>query len=506
MALEQVFNPTDWTTLEGGKEISRTLPVGSNMQGFYMENFSPYTFTIMNESGHTILNIMGYCIATGNWSQTSRQIIITSQSQYPQISSGQTATNNFSLEFTTAQMASQVVALPVTAGKLIAEISNSTLNVQFPSTQSVDANITNSTLNVEFPSTQSVDANITNSTLDVTFPNAQDVNINNTSIPVTNVSGGNLTVAGTVDANIKNASIDTQSTIINEQVVTGTPVQSIVTVDIPAESAAPAGVNSTQSLLPSNNMINLGLMNFSLVSKAGYNYQIYFTAQTKFSDGTVLDLFQNSSPYNLSSGSTGYGTSNPMQSVNWGQVYTCNSLVASITQTTSATQQFSDTVTIYLNFDGNASVDLTSLNAPATNQIAYQGGGAGLALVSSTAPLPVFPQQGGSPNKTVLYHALPSTNYSTVGYTPVFARKIQLYLYNQTNETIYINILGSGNQLTTSPLYSTAPSPIQIQLNAHQGSGYWVPDIPIPQDFQVQYHWSTAPTTGGLYIAVSESN
>ena len=163
-------------------------------------------------------------------------------------------------------------------GNVNATIQNATIEVapasssaNFPIAGNVDATIQNATLNVApadgvtfdvagtvtFPSAQDVNLSANNAgTLSVEFPSAQDVNVNNTSIAVTNASGGSLTVAGTVDATIQNASIDTQSTVINEQLVQGMNESGIVPISIPTSDSGGTYTTNTVQVLPKGQSIS----------------------------------------------------------------------------------------------------------------------------------------------------------------------------------------------------------------------------------------------------------
>lgn len=283
--------------------------------------------------------------------------------------------------------------ISITAGTVDANITNALIPITGDVTIAagvVDATITKATIDVPITGNISitagtVDANITNATLGVTgnvsiTAGTVDANITNALIPVT----GNVTItAGTVDANIQNASLD--ANIINEQVVVGNPLQGSVTLSIPSSTAAPTGFTGSIQLVKSPSLVNVGQVQFGVVSSADQTYTLNISPQVN--TATTGVAFQVESAF-LSAGNV---TNGNMRTLAFnGSLVTCNEVVISVTQTTSSTSQTADTLGIYVTTDGDAAPDLTTVGFPMSAQVIWDTDVSGNTYVTPSSPLPVY--------------------------------------------------------------------------------------------------------------------
>ena len=372
-----------YTNIELENPTAKPILVPSTAQSIIIDNYSPYQFTLTSTQG--TLSVLPFSSRTFPTSQGATWEVSPSGS-VPTTSLGNVVFN-VSVFYSTHVFSNygQSSSLPLfnapititnatvnVGGTINANISNATINVK----GAVNASITNATINVKagstFPISGTVDANITNASLTVagnvnasitnatinvkagsTFPISGSVNINSgQTVLVRNATNSNLTVAGTVNANIQNATIDTNSTVVNEQLVTGQGhIVNTNVMNFPASSTA--SNSTTVVVVPAGGVILSSDIQVAVQSALGYTYNIKLLPSTLSKDGTAIAtnssglLFNDVTPIPVTFGS------NFVSSLALGYGFTVLT-ECKVIATPTASNTGTDNVTVYIVVNGQS--------------------------------------------------------------------------------------------------------------------------------------------------------
>ena len=355
-------------------------------------------------------------------------------------------------------------------------------------------------------------------------------------VQIENTSGGSVTVAGTVDvsqaagdvlsisgdvtANVTAGTVTIESgsvsaSVVNEQVGIGANYQSPVVV---VQVSSGQGASSTETLLSTGQTVTMNEFILLCQSSAGASYNqavlTFYLASPMSGGGSSVN------PY-YAVGSATIGTFNYQNAYQftaivtptnglWGEAEIPIVFDSFSVELTANSGTQTDTVQVALQTNGLAVAEPTGLDEPGyTTPTFALPGQAGNNDMTNGVPLPVQAytyrpdaseyMNAGSYSWNEIFNSLPTSDYENIDIPATAGRNLIVSVYNGTNEVINVTPLYDGSKWQ----YPVANGGQSNNYYANPGPGRSVVFIlPNAPAMQLQLNWSTAPSTGALYVSI----